>query len=189
MLGVKVDRQDPTDLYEQVAGEIRRAISEGEAKPGERLPPRRTSPPSSTSTRTLSCARSACCETKACSSFDAVAASPSSGRQSVARSCSARRSSSSSHVVQGYRLDELVEIIEDVGWRTCPGARASRHAQCAGMGVGGTLGGVPGRPSAARIIRMEYVHLGGAWIRGEPACARLRGPTAYRTPRPRTRGR
>ena len=39
MLKVKVDRRDPTDLYEQVAGEIRRAIAEGEAKPGERLPP------------------------------------------------------------------------------------------------------------------------------------------------------
>src|SRR6476620_4866056 len=39
MLNVKVDRADPTDLYEQVAGEIRRAIAEGEAKPGERLPP------------------------------------------------------------------------------------------------------------------------------------------------------
>ena len=39
MLYVKVDRGDPTDLYEQVAGEIRRAIADGEAKPGERLPP------------------------------------------------------------------------------------------------------------------------------------------------------
>ena len=39
MLDVKVDRGDPTDLYEQVAGEIRRAIAEGEATPGERLPP------------------------------------------------------------------------------------------------------------------------------------------------------
>src|SRR5215813_13986847 len=39
MLRVKVDKSDPTDLYEQVAGEIRRAIAEGEAKPGERLPP------------------------------------------------------------------------------------------------------------------------------------------------------
>jgi GntR family transcriptional regulator len=39
MLDVKLDRGDPTDLYEQVAGEIRRAIAEGEAKPGERLPP------------------------------------------------------------------------------------------------------------------------------------------------------
>lgn len=39
MLPVKVDKTDPTDLYEQVAGEIRRAIAEGEAAPGERLPP------------------------------------------------------------------------------------------------------------------------------------------------------
>jgi DNA-binding transcriptional regulator YhcF (GntR family) len=39
MLDVKLDRRDPTDLFEQVAGEIRRAIAEGEAKPGERLPP------------------------------------------------------------------------------------------------------------------------------------------------------
>jgi GntR family transcriptional regulator len=41
MLGVKVDRRDPTDLHEQVAAEIRRAIADGEAKPGERLPPAR----------------------------------------------------------------------------------------------------------------------------------------------------
>src|SRR6266436_5202329 len=39
MLKVKIDKTDPADLYEQVAGEIRRAIAEGEAKPGERLPP------------------------------------------------------------------------------------------------------------------------------------------------------
>src|SRR6266536_6468117 len=41
MLNVKVDKSDPTDLYEQVATEIRRAIADGEAKPGERLPPAR----------------------------------------------------------------------------------------------------------------------------------------------------
>ncbi len=41
MFRVKVDRAEPTDLHEQVAGEIRRAIAEGEAKPGERLPPAR----------------------------------------------------------------------------------------------------------------------------------------------------
>jgi GntR family transcriptional regulator len=41
MFRVKVDRDEPTDLHEQVAGEIRRAIAEGEAKPGERLPPAR----------------------------------------------------------------------------------------------------------------------------------------------------
>src|SRR6202163_5150317 len=41
MLDVKVDRTDPTDLYEQVAAQIRRAIADGEARPGERLPPAR----------------------------------------------------------------------------------------------------------------------------------------------------
>src|SRR3954453_5491764 len=39
MLKVKIDRQEPTELFEQVAGEIRRAIADGEAKAGERLPP------------------------------------------------------------------------------------------------------------------------------------------------------
>ena len=39
MINVKVNKSDPTDLYEQVAAEIRRAIADGEANPGERLPP------------------------------------------------------------------------------------------------------------------------------------------------------
>ena len=34
---------DPTDPSQWVAGEIRRAIAEGEAGPGERLPPTRIS--------------------------------------------------------------------------------------------------------------------------------------------------
>jgi GntR family transcriptional regulator len=33
-----VDRADPTYLHEQVAAEIRRAIADGEAGPGERIP-------------------------------------------------------------------------------------------------------------------------------------------------------
>ena len=33
-----MDRQDPTPLHEQVAAEIRRAIAEGEAGPGDRIP-------------------------------------------------------------------------------------------------------------------------------------------------------
>src|SRR6266849_11038830 len=41
MFRVKVDRAEPTVLHEQVAAEIRRAIGDGEAKPGERLPPAR----------------------------------------------------------------------------------------------------------------------------------------------------
>ena len=39
MRNVKVDGDDSLTLHEQVAGEIRRAIADGEAKPGERLPP------------------------------------------------------------------------------------------------------------------------------------------------------
>jgi GntR family transcriptional regulator len=41
MIRVKVNRAESLDLHEQVAAEIRRAIAEGEARPGERLPPAR----------------------------------------------------------------------------------------------------------------------------------------------------
>jgi GntR family transcriptional regulator len=39
MIRLKVDRSDPTLLHDQVAADIRRAIADGEAKPGEKLPP------------------------------------------------------------------------------------------------------------------------------------------------------
>jgi GntR family transcriptional regulator len=39
MLQGRVDRSDPMHLHDQVAAEIRRAISEGEIGSGERLPP------------------------------------------------------------------------------------------------------------------------------------------------------
>jgi len=38
MFSVKVDRSDPLALHDQVAAAIRRAIADGEAGPGERLP-------------------------------------------------------------------------------------------------------------------------------------------------------
>ena len=38
MLVVNIDRLEPIPLHDQVASEIRRAIAEGEAGPGERLP-------------------------------------------------------------------------------------------------------------------------------------------------------
>ena len=41
MLHVKIDRDDPALLHEQVAAQIRQAIADGEAKPGDRLPPTR----------------------------------------------------------------------------------------------------------------------------------------------------
>jgi GntR family transcriptional regulator len=36
-----IDRSDATPLHDQVASQIRRAIADGEASPGERLPPAR----------------------------------------------------------------------------------------------------------------------------------------------------
>jgi DNA-binding transcriptional regulator YhcF (GntR family) len=39
MLDDRIDPDDSTPIHEQVAGLIRRAIAEGEAAPGERLPP------------------------------------------------------------------------------------------------------------------------------------------------------
>jgi GntR family transcriptional regulator len=38
MQPVKINLAEGTPIYQQVAAEIRRAISEGEAKPGERMP-------------------------------------------------------------------------------------------------------------------------------------------------------
>src|SRR2546423_3052430 len=41
MFHVKIDRSEPTELHLQVAAELRRAIADGEATAGERLPPAR----------------------------------------------------------------------------------------------------------------------------------------------------
>jgi GntR family transcriptional regulator len=41
MLGVKVDRGNRLPLHDQVCAQIRRAIADGEVRPGERLPPAR----------------------------------------------------------------------------------------------------------------------------------------------------
>jgi GntR family transcriptional regulator len=39
MISVNVDRSNPIALHDQVAAEIRRAIADGEARAGDRLPP------------------------------------------------------------------------------------------------------------------------------------------------------
>src|SRR6202166_3759717 len=41
VIDVKINREDPSLLHDQVAAQIRRAIADGEARPGERLPPAR----------------------------------------------------------------------------------------------------------------------------------------------------
>ena len=96
MLNVKVDKSDPTDLYEQVAGEIRRAIADGEAKPGERLPPAKDLAAvldvnTNTVLRSLRLLRD-----EGLLEFDAAVASPLPGRPSAAPSSSEHESSSSS---------------------------------------------------------------------------------------------
>src|SRR5579862_6519133 len=41
MAPLELDREDSSKVFEQVAAAIRRAIADGEANPGERLPPAR----------------------------------------------------------------------------------------------------------------------------------------------------
>jgi GntR family transcriptional regulator len=115
MLNVKVDRQDPTDLYEQVAGEIRRAIADGEVKPGEHLPPAKDLAAvlgvnTNTVLRALRVLRDEGLLEFRRGLGISVAGTPERGAV-IARAKElvefARH--------QGYRLDELVEIIEDVG--------------------------------------------------------------------------
>ena len=115
MLDVKVDRGDPTDLYQQVAGEIRRAIAEGEAKPGERLPPAKDLAAvlgvnTNTVLRALRVLRDQGLLEFRRGRGISVAGTPERGAV-VARAKElvdfARR--------QGYPLDELMQIIEDVG--------------------------------------------------------------------------
>src|SRR5881397_3612626 len=115
MLGVKIDRRDPTLLHQQVAAEIRRAIADGEASPGERLPPARDLAAvlgvnTNTVLRALRGLRDeGLLEFRRGRSIS-VAATPQQGAV-VARARDlvrfARR--------QGYRLDELIRIIESVG--------------------------------------------------------------------------
>jgi len=115
MRGVKIDRSDPTDLFQQVAAEIRRAIADGEAKPGERLPPAKDLAAvlgvnTNTVLRALRQLRDEGLLEFRRGHGISVAGTPERGAV-VARARElvvfARR--------HGYRLDELVQIIEDVG--------------------------------------------------------------------------
>jgi GntR family transcriptional regulator len=114
MLPVKVDKTDPTDLYEQVAGEIRRAIAEGEAAAGERLPPAKDMAVvlgvnTNTVLRALRLLRDEGLLEFRRGRGISVAGSPAQGavvQQARELVAFARR--------HGYRVDELVEIIKDV---------------------------------------------------------------------------
>jgi len=115
MFQVKVNRQDPTDLYEQVAGEIRRAIADGEAKPGERLPPAKDLAAelgvnTNTVLRALRVLRDEGLLEFRRGRGISVAGTPERGAV-IARA----RELVEFARHQGYRRDELVQIIEEVG--------------------------------------------------------------------------
>jgi GntR family transcriptional regulator len=115
MISVKVNKNDPTDLYEQVAAEIRRAIADGEAKPGERLPPAKDLAAvlgvnTNTVFRSLRLLREEGLLEFRRGRGVSVAGTPERGavvQRAKELVAFARK--------QGYQLDELVEIIEQVG--------------------------------------------------------------------------
>jgi GntR family transcriptional regulator len=114
MLNVTIDRQEPTELFEQVAAEIRRAIADGEAKPGERLPPARDLAAvlgvnTNTVLRSLRLLRDEGLLEFRRGRGVTVAGTPEKGAV-IARARElvhfARQ--------QGYRRDELIQLIEDI---------------------------------------------------------------------------
>ena len=115
MLNVKVDRGDPTDLYQQVAAEVRRAIADGEAKSGERLPPAKDLAAvldvnTNTVLRALRLLRDEGLLEFRRGRGVSVAGTPERGAV-ITRAKELVEFARG----QGYRLDELLEIIEDVG--------------------------------------------------------------------------
>jgi GntR family transcriptional regulator len=115
ILDVKIDKDRPFALYEQVASEIRRAIADGEAKAGERLPPAKDLAAvldvnTNTVLRALRILRDEGLLEFRRGRGISVAGTPERGAV-VAR---ARELVEFSRR-QGYKVDELVEIIEGVG--------------------------------------------------------------------------
>ena len=110
-----MNKNDPTDLYEQVAAEIRRAIADGEAKPGERLPPAKDLAAvlgvnTNTVLRSLRLLRDEGLLEFRRGRGISVAGTPERGavvQRAKELITFARK--------QGYQIEELVEIIEDVG--------------------------------------------------------------------------
>ena len=111
----KIDRRDPTDLYEQVAAEIRRAIADGEAKPGERLPPAKDLAAvlgvnTNTVLRALRLLRDEGLLEFRRGRGISVTGTPERG--AVVQRAKELVEFARHH---GYRTDELIEIIEDIG--------------------------------------------------------------------------
>jgi GntR family transcriptional regulator len=115
MLNGKLDHRSSVPLFEQTAAEIRRAIAEGEAKPGERLPPARDLAAvlgvnTNTVLRALRALRDEGLLEFRRGRGITVAATPEQGAV-VERA----RSLVAFARQNGYRLDELIKVIESVG--------------------------------------------------------------------------
>src|SRR6266404_6699739 len=114
MRTVKLDRENPLDLHQQVAAEIRRAIADGEAKPGERLPPAKDLAAvlgvnTNTVLRALRLLRDEGLLEFRRGHGISVAGTPERGAV-ITRA----RELVGFARLHGYRLDELVKIIEDI---------------------------------------------------------------------------
>src|SRR5215467_9409902 len=114
MISRKLDHRSSKPLFEQTAAEIRRAIAEGEAKPGERLPPAKDLAAvlgvnTNTVLRSLRVLRDEGLLEFRRGRGISVAGTPELG--AVVQRARDLVTFARHH---GYRVDELVEIIEDV---------------------------------------------------------------------------
>jgi GntR family transcriptional regulator len=115
MLHVKIDRDEPLGLHEQVAAELRRAIAEGQAAPGERLPPARDlAAVLGVNTNTVLRALRALREEGLLEFRRGRGVSVAGTSESGAVVARARDLLEFARL-EGYRVDELIEIIESVG--------------------------------------------------------------------------
>src|SRR5919198_5454516 len=114
MFRVKIDRDEAVGLHEQVAAELRRAIAGGEAKPGERLPPPRDLAAvlgvnTNTVLRALRALRD-----EGLLEFRRGRGITVAGTQERGAVVARARELVHFARAEGYRVDELIEIIEDV---------------------------------------------------------------------------
>jgi GntR family transcriptional regulator len=115
MLHVKIDRDERLGLHEQVAAELRRAIAEGQAKAGERLPPARDlAAVLGVNTNTVLRALRALRDEGLLEFRRGRGVTVAGTRERGAIVARARELVEFARK-EGYRVDELIEIIERVG--------------------------------------------------------------------------
>src|SRR3954468_13466382 len=114
MFDVKLDRDESTDLHEQAAAEIRRAIAGGEAKPGDRLPPARDLAAELGVNRNTVLRALRALRDEGLLDFRRGRGVTVSGRRSDGELVARARDFVAFGRRLGYRVDELVEVVERV---------------------------------------------------------------------------